>query len=79
MTLYNDSYIVRELPVSNPAAVIIAIRAAQNTRRWGYDAAMRYCRNRGVVESVLEAALWCHVNKDNPQADYKDCITFKDY
>lgn len=63
MTIYNDSYIVREIPVSNPAAVLVAIKAAQNTKNWGYDAAMRYCKKRGVATGVYEVALVCHVTE----------------
>lgn len=57
------SYSVYELPVSNPAAVLVAIRAAQNVRKWGMFAAARYCQKRGVSIGAFKVAVWCERNE----------------
>lgn len=60
---YPASYNVVLIPVTNPAAVLIAIKAARNVRAWGIYAAWKYCKNRGVALGVFKVALWCHRNE----------------
>jgi hypothetical protein len=59
------TYTVIELPVLGSSAnkVLVAIRAAQNVRKWGILNAWLYAKNRSVSLGAFKVALWCERNE----------------